>query len=285
MLGTAVVARLGYLGERVTGADLPEIDLTDEATVASLLETMRPTHVIHCAAYTDVNGAESHEGVCRKVNVSASSLLARACAEWDARLVYISTDYVFDGAARHPYRVEDKPNPMGVYAQSKFDGEKAVAEGLLNHQIARTAWLYGHGKGNFVTAILGGLAKGGTLKVVSDETGNPTYAVDLAAALVELSKCAETGVFHLVNEGFCTRFELARKIAEFGGYDPERILPIRSEEWPSPVKRPLWSVLDSSRACSVGVRPLRRWPDALKDFIGTLASRPEASRATRRIAE
>lgn len=268
MLGSAVQACLNFLGERVVGVDLPDADLTVESEAMGLIERVRPTHVIHCAAYTDVNGAESHEELCRAVNVRATEHLARACATGGARLLYISTDYVFDGTARHPYRVDDAPNPLGVYAQSKLDGERAVAESLEEHQIVRTAWLYGEGKGGFVAAISKGLrSEKPTLQVVEDETGNPTYARDLAAGLIEISQIRETGVFHLVNEGHCTRLEQARKIAELSGEDPNRIVPITREDWPSPVERPAWSVLDCSRAYSLGVRPLRNWVEALDDYL------------------
>jgi dTDP-4-dehydrorhamnose reductase len=285
MLGSAVLARLNSLGERAGGTDLPGTDLTVEAEVEDLIGRVQPTHVIHCAAYTDVNGAESHEEICRTVNVTATGYLARACAKNHARLLYISTDYVFDGTARRPYREDDVPNPLGVYARSKLDGERVVAGALGDYQIVRTAWLYGEGKGGFVAAILKGLRMPERpLQVVEDETGNPTYAPDLAAGLVDISQLPETGIFHLVNEGQCTRFEQARKIAELSGNDSERILPIRREDWPSPVERPAWSVLDCSRARSLGVRPLRHWAKALEDYINRVLDKNETEpRETHRL--
>ena len=192
---------------------------------------------------------------------------AEAAAAFGARLLFISTDYVFDGSASRAYKETDPVNPISEYGRSKLEGERAVEGVGGDYQIARTAWLFGAGKRTFVSAILDALEKGGPVKVVEDEFGNPTYVEDLAEGLIALSRIPARGVFHLVNEGTCSRCEMAREIALRGGFDPDRIAAIKSAEWVSPAARPLWSVLDCSRAYSLGVPPLRNWREAVDTFL------------------
>ena len=270
MLGMAVVDYLRQRGETVTGTDLPEADLTDSRAARELVRRLRPTRVIHCAAYTQVDQAESDVEVCRRVNALMPRHMGAACAEAGASMLLVSTDFVFDGRAREPYPVDAAPAPAGAYAQTKYEGEMALAEVLPRHQIARTAWLFGPGKRNFVFAMYERLRQGMRLRVVADQTGCPTYTLDLARCLVALSTKEEFGVFHTVNTGHTTWCALTRKIAEFAGLDPNTVEAIRTEDYPTPARRPAYSVLDCSRTWALGIEPMRAWEEALKEYVQLL---------------
>lgn len=270
MLGSAVLAHLRGLGDEATGTDLPEVDLTDGPAVERLIGGAGPSHVIHCAAYTNVDGAESEAEACRAANVAATANLARACANAGAAMLMVSTDFVFDGTAREPYAIDAATNPLGVYARSKLEGEQALAGGLERHQIVRTAWLYGRGGRNFVLAILGRLRQGEPLRVVADQIGSPTYTLDLAERLVGLARLEAFGVFHVTNAGQCSWHEFAREIARLSGFAPDSIEAIGTADWPSPARRPAWSVLDCSRAWQAGLEPMRPWQEALADYLDDL---------------
>jgi dTDP-4-dehydrorhamnose reductase len=270
MLGMAVVDYLRQRGETVTGTDLPEADLTDSRAARELVRRLRPTRVIHCAAYTQVDQAESDVEVCRRVNALMPRHVGAACAETGASMLLVSTDFVFDGRAREPYPVDAAPAPAGAYAQTKYEGEMALAEVLPRHQIARTAWLFGPGKRNFVFAMYERLRQGMRLRVVADQTGCPTYTLDLARCLVALSTKEEFGVFHTVNTGHTTWCALTRKIAEFAGLDPNTVEAIRTEDYPTPARRPAYSVLDCSRTWALGIEPMRAWEEALKEYVQLL---------------
>jgi dTDP-4-dehydrorhamnose reductase len=278
MLGQAVVAVLRAQGRVVSGTDLPEVDLTDPVVIRRVWEMERPTHVIHCAAYTNVDGAESDVELCTRVNVQMPERVARACQETGTRMLTISTDFVFDGLSRRPYRETDPTGPLSVYGRTKLEGEQAVAAVLEDHQIVRTAWLFGPGKCNFVSAMLERIRKGIALRVVDDQWGSPTYTGDLAGRLVELSRLEARGVFHLVNGGMTTWCGLTRKTAELAGFDPGVIEAIDTAGYPTPAHRPAWSVLDCARALALGVSPLRDWSEALGEYIRLSVGNGENSR-------
>ncbi len=267
MLGAVVVDLLNARGEAVVGTDLPDVDLTVESAVRDFLNTVSPTRVIHCAAYTNVDGAESDEETCRRVNVEMPRLLARVCEELGARMLMVSTDFVFDGRAAEPYAVDAPTGPLGVYGRTKLEGELAAAECLERLQIARTAWMYGPGKRNFVSAMADRLRQGTPLRVVDDQAGCPTLTMDLAERLTALVRLEANGVFHLVNGGRTTWCGLTRKIAELTGYDPESVAAVGTDEYPTPARRPAWSVLDCSRAWELGLEPMRDWTEALSDYL------------------
>ena len=277
MLGRRVVERLESQGEAVTGVDMAQADLTRSSDVLSLFETIRPTHVLHCAAYTNVDKAESEIDICNLVNVNAPALLADACLRTGAVLQMVSTDFVFDGAKGAPYTPADRPNPLGVYGATKRNGEREVMARLERCQIVRTAWLFGPGKGNFVTAIYSRLVRGEPLRVVQDQVGSPTYTMDLARVMVDLINRDAWGIFHAVNAGHCSWFEFARAIAQISGHDPNRITPIKASEWPSPAQRPACSILDCSATYALGIAPMRPWAEALAEYIALLRSQDEAS--------
>ncbi len=267
MLGQAVLAVLRAQGKPASGTDLPEVDLTDPAVVRRVWETERPTHVIHCAAYTNVDGAESDVELCTRVNVQMPELVASACSETGARMLTISTDFVFDGQSRRPYRETDPTGPLSVYGRTKLEGELAVAAVLEDHQIVRTAWLFGPGKRNFVSAMLERLRQGIALRVVDDQWGSPTYTCDLAERLVALSRLEERGVFHLVNGGITTWCGLTRKTAELAGFDPNTIEAIAPADCPPPGRRPAGAGVECSGGWELGRAPLRDWTEALAEYI------------------
>ncbi|NQU41706.1 dTDP-4-dehydrorhamnose reductase [bacterium] len=272
LLGRAVVERLARENTTVVEADLPEVDLTDSEAVNALVEASQPECVFHCAAWTDVDRAEDEPDLCRAVNVDATRYLAEACARSGARLVLLSTDYVFGGDLDRPYREEDAPRPLGVYAQSKLEAEQAVQAGGGDWQILRSAWLFGPGRRNFVTAILDRLRAGQSLRVVNDQTGCPTFAPDLADRLVWLADHTVGGLYHLANAGHCSWYEFACRIAELAGYASDGIEAIGSDAWPSKARRPGFSVLDCTKALAAGLPPMRSWEAALGEYVAQSAA-------------
>ncbi|MFH1176130.1 MAG: dTDP-4-dehydrorhamnose reductase [Acidobacteriota bacterium] len=249
----------------VVGFDLPELDITQEAAVLSAVKSIHPDAIINCAAFTAVDAAESQEETALAVNGTAVGHLARAADDCGALLLQVSTDYVFDGTAAWPYREDDTVRPASVYGRTKLAGEKAAlaaAKGL----VVRTAWLFGEGN-NFVEAICRQLAAGAlSLRVVDDQTGCPTYADDLAEALLGLIERGATGIFHAVNAGSTTWCGFAREILRQLGAAIE-VVPITTKDAARPAPRPLRSILDTARLESVLGTPLPPWPDALARYL------------------
>ncbi len=260
-------------GYTVKVVDVDDFDITDREATRRAISTFRPDSVIHTAALTNVDGCEQDPDLARRVNVLGTENIALACKEAGATMVYISTDYVFDGTKGAPYIETDVPNPLGVYARTKLEGEEVVKAHLDRYYIARTAWLYGRGH-NFVKIILQRAAEGKPMFGVVDEEGSPTYARDLAGALTRLVQLEQPsyGIFHLINEGRCSRYDWIVKILRMGGY-PTEVTPLTKAEfqarWPSPTTRPGNSVLANRAAAALGIT-LRPWQEALQDFICTL---------------
>jgi len=240
-----------------------EADISDPR-VASLIAEARPDVVIHAAAYTDVDGAEANPDRAFAVNALGSRHVAQGAAESGARLIAVSTDYVYDGAKQGPYREDDPVAPLGLYGASKLAGEREILKAKPDAVILRTAWLYGEGK-NFVETILR-LARGrDELRIVDDQHGSPTAAADLATVIAALLQTPCAGVYHAVNAGTCSWYEFAREILRLAGID-RRVVPIRSSELVRPAKRPANSVLDCGKLAALGVT-LRPWQDALRAYL------------------
>ena len=272
MLGSAVLASLQKQNMDAIGIDLAQVDLGNFAAVREWVQTVRPARVIHCAAYTNVDKAEVEPDLAQAGNATATENLARVCAEVDASLLMVSTDYVFGNAPeqirlRQPIPTDAPTAPQGVYARTKRDAELALMQLLPRHQIVRTAWLFGPNGRHFVGIIRDRLEKGLPLRVVNDQFGSPTYTLDLAERLVALSQLEQAGIFHMTNAGYCSWHTFACAIAKRCGFDPSSIASIPSSEWPSPVTRPAWSVLDCERAWQAGVQPMRPWCEALEDYL------------------
>lgn len=267
-LGRQLMA--AFAGHELWGMDLPEEDITRPET-SDRLAAWRPELVIHAAAYTDVDGCEKDPELAFRVNAFGTQNVALAAQRAAATMLHISTNEVFDGTRRDLYREWDLPNPMSVYARSKAAGEQIVRD-LLGGRfyIVRIAWLFGPGGTNFVTKILAAAAQSAALRVAADEFGNPTYAPDLAAAIVRLVATGHYGVYHLTNAGFCSRYEWARAIMRLAGRDDLPIAPILAADWPRPSRPPLHAVLANTAAAGLGIA-LRPWPEALADYMATLA--------------
>jgi dTDP-4-dehydrorhamnose reductase len=260
-LGRALGRAAAEHGHEFAGYDLPELDITDAAAAQAAVRAAKPDAVINCAAFTDVDAAEQQEAVARAVNATAVANVARAADSVAATLVQISTDYVFDGRTERPYREEDPPNPLSAYGRTKLAGERA-AETARRYLIVRTAWLFGEGH-NFVAGIRRQLDAGTkVLRVVADQRGCPTYAEDLARALLSLVETGTIGVVHAVNEGSATWFEFAREIVHRLGSGAE-VEAITTAEAARPAPRPANSVLDTSKLRTLLGSDLPTWQDAL----------------------
>jgi dTDP-4-dehydrorhamnose reductase len=240
-----------------------EADIT-QAAIVDRIAAARPDVVIHAAAYTDVDGAEADPDRAYAVNVDGSRRVAQAAAKTGARMIAISTDYVYDGAKTTPYREDDPVAPLGVYGASKLAGERETLAAKPDAVILRTAWLYGEGK-NFVRTILRVAAERDELRIVSDQVGSPTWAEDLARVVRALLDVRAAGIYHAVNSGSCSWHEFAVTILRSAGLE-RRVIPISTAELARPAKRPARSVLDSAKLAALGIR-MRPWQDALADYL------------------
>ena len=266
MLGSALLPCL-QAEHQVGAVDQKDFDIGEGAAVGRAFRELRPEFVFHLAAFTDVDGCEANPAMAEQVNALGTWNVARACAEIGAGLLYVSSDYVFDGRANRPYREDDCPNPISAYGLSKLRGEKYVQALVPQHMIVRSSWLYGSGGKNFVATILK-LAKGsGNLRVVSDQQGSPTYTRHLALKLAELMAARVYGVFHVTGSGSCSWYEFARAIVQLGGYPGVAVTPITSQEFGRLARRPAFSVLENRRLAEVKLGDLPRWEVGLTQFL------------------
>ena len=267
MLGHALMAQLRPHHELV-GATRKDADLCNPQEVKDLLKAQHPAVVIHAAAYTDVDGCETDPQRAWQNNAQATLHVAQACKDVAATMVFISTDYVFDGSKDAPYLEEDVTNPINVYGQTKLRGEQYVQETLDRYLILRTSWVYGpHGK-NFVDTIRRLAIERNELRVVNDQRGSPTLTVHLAATISFLVEKGQLGLFHATGSGECTWFEFSRAIIELCAPGRVKVLPIPSSEFARPAKRPANSILDNSRLARAGFHRLPPWRDALAEYLG-----------------
>jgi dTDP-4-dehydrorhamnose reductase len=268
MLGTDLVRLLQGRGTQTVALDVDEMDIRVADSVMDAFDKHHPGLVINVAAYTDVDGCESRPEEAFSINAQGPKNLAKASLDAGSFLVHLSTDYVFDGNKGAPYVEEDPINPLGVYGRSKAEGERHVRELLPErHCIVRTQWLFGlHGK-NFVEAILTQAQQKDVLRVVCDQRGSPTYAPDLATALIELCDLRPRGTLHVTNSGEATWHEFARKILELAGLGRVRVEPMTTEELSRPAPRPAYSVMDNSRFIGLTGSGLRSWEDALEAYL------------------
>jgi dTDP-4-dehydrorhamnose reductase len=251
----------------VTGVDLDDFDIADEAAVRKAIRDLRPEFVFHLAAYTDVDGCEKSPELAMQVNGRGPANLARASAEAGATMLYVSTDYVFDGSGDTPWREDATTNPLSSYGKSKLEGEKAVAAALKNHFIARSSWLFGPRGKNFVSTILKAASERDELRVVSDQRGSPTFTRHLAAKLAQFLKLKDYGVYHVTGSGSCSWFEFTQAILKSAGYDHVRVLPISTEQSGRPAPRPRFSVLENRKLLANGLGPLPHWSEGLAEYL------------------
>lgn len=266
MLGSELLRSLAESHEAI-GVDLGELDITDAEATHAFVSEVRPDCVINCAAYTDVDGAESARESAFAVNAGGAGNVARACAAAGAYLIHLSTDYVFDGKKPGAYVETDPPSPINVYGESKLEGEREVARASGHALIVRTAWLYGHAGRNFVEFVLRAAAEERPMRIVDDQRGAPTSARDLAAVLKELALRRPEGIIHATNDGACSWLTFAREILAAAGLREARAEAISSSDLDRPAPRPKNSVLSLRRLVSVlGWRP-RPWQEAVREYV------------------
>lgn len=264
-LGRNLMSVFGAEGAAI-GLDLPELDIANRYAVLSAMRQGAPDLVINAAAYTDVESAENHPEAAFRANDTGARIVAEAAAMQGVSVVYISTDYVFDGEKKTPYVPDDRPRPLNIYGQSKEAGERATRAASPKHFIVRTAWMYGPGGNHFVEKICRAATVKPQLRVVEDEIGSPTSTHDLALALLALCRTGAYGTYHAANAGACSRYEMAREIVRLAQLKT-KILPCSSAEYPTTAQRPRYSVLDSSALERQIGRKMRPWQDALKDYL------------------
>jgi dTDP-4-dehydrorhamnose reductase len=265
MLGTALLD-LAPVGWQVVGVDLPDGDITVLEGARHAMARHEPGTVIHCAAYTDVDGCSRDPDRAMLVNGIGTGNVAAVCAEMGAHLIVLSTDYVFDGEKGEPYVEGDAPRPISPYGESKLRGEILATERHDRVLVLRTQWLYGPSGRNFVRTVTERARALGALRVVADEYGSPTYTRDLAESIWQLAALGSTGIAHCVNQGVCSWADLARAALCAAGCGQATVEDISWRDWPSPTRRPRFSALGSTRLPELGLRLLRPWQEAVHDY-------------------
>lgn len=263
LLGKALMRE--WSGADVLGLGSRDVDIRDAAAVRKVLSHTHPDWIVLAAAYTDVDGCESNQELAFSVNRDGPVNVAHAAAEAGAKLLFVSSDYVFDGRKGSPYEVDDKRDPQSVYGRTKAEAEVRLLETLPGCCIARTSWLFGTGGKCFPDTILKAAASRPALDVVDDQRGSPTYAVDLARAISELCRKDARGIVHVTNTGSCSWFEFAREIVKQAGI-PTEVRPTTSEKMARPAPRPAYSVLSATSLHNLGIE-MPGWQDALARYL------------------
>ncbi len=250
------------------GIDRDEADITSERAVEAFFEKLDFDVLIHCAAYTAVDKAEEEKELCFAINARGTENLARMCKKKNAAIIYISTDYVFSGEGEAPFETDDEKAPLSVYGKSKLEGERAVMSLCEKYFIVRTSWVFGEQDRNFIATMLRLSQTRDEVSVVCDQVGSPTYSKDLALLLTEMAQTEKYGVYHGTNEGFCSWYELAKKVFELKGI-PMKVNPVASEEYITPAKRPKNSRMSKRALTEAGFSLLPPWEDAVKRYLDT----------------
>ena len=267
-LGYDVMNELEKQGLEGIGVDIDEMDITDADQVNKVIKEAAPDAVIHCAAYTAVDAAEDNEEICRKVNAQGTENIAKVCEELDIKMMYISTDYVFNGQGERPWEPDDKREPLNVYGQTKYEGELAIEEHVKKFFTVRIAWVFGGNGKNFIKTMLNVGKTLDTVRVVSDQVGTPTYTYDLARLLMDMAESEKYGYYHATNEGgYISRYDFTCEIYKQAGYRT-KVVPVTTEEYGlSKAARPYNSRLDKSKLAENGFTPLPTWQDALGRYL------------------
>ncbi len=265
-LGYDVVKELGRRDIQAIGVDIEEMDITDAGSVHTVITDAAPDAVIHCAAYTAVDAAEENEEICRKVNVDGTRNIAQVCKELDIKMIYISTDYVFDGKGERPWEPEDEAGPISVYGKTKYEGECAIREILDKYFIVRIAWVFGVNGKNFVKTMLKLAETHDTLTVVNDQFGSPTYTFDLAKLLVDMVLTERYGIYHATNEGTISWYDFACEIFRQAGKNVT-VNPVSSAEYGAKANRPSNSRMSKEKLTANGFERLPEWKDALGRYL------------------
>jgi dTDP-4-dehydrorhamnose reductase len=268
LLGRALVEEL--VGEEVTALSSRDADLRDASQVQRVIRSSRPEWIILSAAFTDVDRCESNRELAFAVNCEGPAHVARAAREAGSRLLFLSTDYVFDGTKGAPYEIDDRRNPIGVYGETKARAEERLLELLPDVCIVRTSWLYGHGGKCFPATILKLASSRPEISVVNDQRGSPTFTVDLASCLAQLCRKGARGIVHATNSGDCTWYDLATELVEKAGLST-RVKPVTTAEFPRPARRPEYSVLSPASLNAYGIR-MPEWQDSVRRYLATRVS-------------
>lgn len=265
-LGTDLMNELAKRGIEGIGVDVQEMDITDAEACRRVIKNSGADAVIHCAAYTAVDAAEDNVDLCRRINGEGTRNVAQACKEADVKLMYISTDYVFDGQGIRPWEPDDERHPLNVYGQTKYEGELAVEELSDKYFIVRIAWVFGVAGKNFIKTMLRLGKERGAVSVVDDQIGSPTYTYDLARLLVDMIQTDKYGRYHATNEGLCSWYEFAKEIFRQAGMDVP-VTPVSSDQFPAKAARPSNSRLSKEKLSENGFERLPAWQDALGRFL------------------
>lgn len=266
-LGTDLMNELKKRGLEGIGVDVEEMDITDAAICKSVISQSKADAVIHCAAYTAVDAAEDDVERCRRINGEGTRNVAAACRDAGVKMMYISTDYVFDGEGTRPWEPDDERNPLNVYGLTKCEGELAVEELLDQYFTVRIAWVFGVAGKNFIKTMLRLGKERGAVSVVDDQVGSPTYTYDLARLLVDMIQTDKYGRYHATNEGLCSWYEFAKEIFHQAGMDDVKVTPVSSDQFPAKAKRPANSRMSKAKLIENGFELMPTWQDALSRFL------------------
>lgn len=268
-LGYDVVNELEKRGHTAVAVDIEEMDITDAVSVERVITEAEVEAVIHCAAYTAVDAAEDNAEICRRVNAEGTKNIAKVCKKLDLKMIYISTDYVFDGEGERPWEPDDERHPLNVYGQTKYEGELAVEKYLEKYFIVRIAWVFGVNGKNFIKTMLKLSETHEELNVVDDQVGSPTYTYDLAVLLVDMVESDKYGRYHATNEGLCTWYEFAKEIFRQAGVEV-KVNPVTSDMFPAKAKRPKNSRMSKEKLDANGFHRLPTWQDSLERYLSEI---------------
>lgn len=269
-LGYDVMNELASRGIEGVGVDVEEMDVTDAKACETVINEVKPDAVIHCAAYTAVDAAEDNLELCRKVNAEGTRNIAKVCKALDIKMMYLGTDYVFNGEGERPWEPDDHREPLNVYGLTKYEGEIAVEQNVRKYFIVRIAWVFGVNGKNFIKTMLRLGKEKGEVSVVDDQIGSPTYTYDLARLLVDMIQTDRYGRYHATNEGSCSWYEFARDIFRQAGMDGVRVTPVDSSGFPAKAKRPKNSRMSKEKLVENGFEKMPPWEDALGRYLKTL---------------
>ena len=265
-LGSDVVKELLKRGYSTLSPNRSEFNLCSEDSIRNYILNSNCEAIVHCAAYTQVDKAEDEKDLCIKINATATKHIVKCAKILDIPMIYISTDYVFDGTKDGEYTENDETNPINIYGESKLAGEKYVQEILDKYYIVRTSWVFNINGKNFIETMLRLSKTNNQLSIVNDQIGSPTYTKDLSRLLVDMLETSKYGLYHATNEGYCSWYEFANTIFELANINID-IKAINSNEYASRAKRPLNSKLSKDKLIEYGFKPLPHWEDALKDYL------------------
>ena len=269
-LGHDVMNELALRGIEGSGVDVEEMDITDRTACETVISQEKPDAVIHCAAYTAVDAAEDNLELCRKINAEGTRNIARVCKAMDIKMMYISTDYVFNGGGERPWEPDDHREPLNVYGLTKYEGEIAVEQNVQKYFIVRIAWVFGVNGKNFIKTMLRLGKEKGAVSVVDDQIGSPTYTYDLARLLVDMIQTDKYGRYHATNEGLCSWYEFACEIFRQAGMDEVKVTPVDSDGFPAKAKRPSNSRMSKEKLTENGFERLPSWQNALERYLKAL---------------